>query len=134
MPTQHLNLETVTGEWFYTGECHTITESGRCELCGNFEVIYLFTIQNKCNHTRLETGSECVRHWLNASDLEKIITDRRKLEKQRHIQTQMQKLERAAQNSEWLRQRKHSFSSWLKKHGRLTKSVQAIVERYNNAT
>jgi hypothetical protein len=65
------DIEKALQEWDYTGECQ-IVDYETCEICGQPNLRYLFTIKNRLITHILKIGSECIKRF-SAEDTKSIV-------------------------------------------------------------
>lgn len=120
------DYEAVVQEWRYKGECHA--RGGACQLCGKDPIVYVFRIVNTVNGKALEVGSECIYNYAHADALA-VKRDRKRLEKERKAERDLELIRAAAQKSAWIAERLENFEQGIRRYGSLHPKIRAVAKK-----
>jgi hypothetical protein len=116
-------------EWSYQGKNRTITlEDGHCELCGNTNLIYLFTIVNAKNNAILEVGSECINNY-NINGARWAERDKTDMQKAVKKGKDLALLTQAALVSPWIADKLEGWTDGIQRYGKLTPKQMQVVKK-----
>jgi hypothetical protein len=120
----HEDLNQCVFEWRFTGKSHG--DGGRCELCGNTNLIYLFEHVNLIDKRLMWFGSECSEHFPAS---EAVAIARRQLEA-RQVDSLLALIDLSATKNPFVERNKDDFKNRLRRFKTLPDKVMTILNQY----